>query len=135
MWVRYFAAGVMLVLLVAPRSLAQKAELSPDAPEDKPVSVQAEQNAQFLAAIEPYVKKATKTYPGAKRRFFSGLPAGEIFYITTRLVDPQNRWEQVDLAISLLVCVGIFVCVILAHSNQLCTKPPYHADRGLCSDF
>ena len=88
-----------LLLFFASSSLGQQAELSPEAPEDKPVSVEKEQEAQFLAAMEPYVKQAKDTYLGAKRRYLKGLPVGEMFFVTTRLVDYQDLWEQVFIRV------------------------------------
>ena len=46
-------------------------------------------------AMQPYVESARATYPAARDRFLRGLPAGYVLYVTTRLRDPQGRWEQV----------------------------------------
>jgi TonB family protein len=46
-------------------------------------------------AMQPYVEMARATYPDARKRFIAGLPRGYDFYLTTRLRDPQGRWEQI----------------------------------------
>lgn len=73
--------------------------LSPDAPQDKPQALTAAQIKKFEEAIKPYVEKARKTYPDAKKRFLAGLPPKHFFYITTRLHDEDGRFEQVFIAV------------------------------------
>jgi uncharacterized protein YegJ (DUF2314 family) len=76
-------------------------ELAPNAPADRPVSVTAKRNeiatalATFDRQLAPAVKQARATLPQAKRRFLKGLPSGHIFFLTTRLVDPDGLFEQV----------------------------------------
>jgi hypothetical protein len=97
---------VVLLLFCATLSLAQQQQqpasppaLSPSAPEDKPQALSAEQVKKFEEAIKPYVEKARKTYPDARKRFLAGLPPKHSFYITTRLHDEQGRFEQVFIAV------------------------------------
>ena len=77
---------------------AQDPHLSPDAPEDKPVSVQTEGLSKFEAAIAPYVAQAKATYPLAKSKFLAGLPKGQSFFVTTQL-RRNGLVEQVFVAV------------------------------------
>ena len=63
-------------------------------PQDKPVSASSNELKNIEEAIKPSIEKAKKTYPDAKKRYLAGLPAGQKFYITTRLRDSQGRFEQ-----------------------------------------
>jgi hypothetical protein len=77
----------------------QEGKLSPAAPADRPVHVAGRSPADTLASwravIAPYVAKSMATYPDARRRYLSGLPPGETFFVTTILVDGDGHWEQV----------------------------------------
>jgi len=81
---------------------ANTAPLAPNAPADRPVSVAVASESDSKAAlaaferhIAPAVKQARATLPQAKRRFLAGLPEGQAFYVTTRVADPDGRFEQV----------------------------------------
>ena len=63
-------------------------------PQDKPIQVKSEELRRYEEAIRPYVEKARKTYPAARKRFLAGLPRGHTFYITTQLRDREGRSEQ-----------------------------------------
>jgi uncharacterized protein DUF2314 len=73
------------------------AQVARNSPADRPQSLEERQMAAFEAAIAPYVAQAKASYPAAKVRFEQGLPKGQVFFVTTRLRDPQGRWEQVFL--------------------------------------
>jgi len=74
--------------------------LSPDAPKDDPVPISGnEATRKFDEAIKPYVEKARKTYPEAKKRFLAGLPPKHTFFVTTRLHDDTGAFEQVFIAV------------------------------------
>ena len=74
--------------------------VSPDAPKDDPKNANgAEAVSKFDEAIKPYVEKARKTYPEAKKRFLKGLPPKHSFFVTTRLYDDQGAFEQVFIAV------------------------------------
>ncbi|HKR23541.1 MAG TPA: DUF2314 domain-containing protein [Pyrinomonadaceae bacterium] len=77
----------------------QEVYLAPNAPKDKPVDAKGSEAEQLEEAIKPYIEKAKNTYPQAKARFLSGLPPKHTFFITTRLHDSSNRWEQVFIAV------------------------------------
>ena len=73
--------------------------LAANAPPDKPVDLRAEQVKKLDEAIKPYIQKAKDTYPEAKKRYLTGLPPKETFFITTRLHDKAGRFEQVFIAV------------------------------------
>ena len=73
--------------------------LAPNAPKDKPVDAKGNEADQLEEAIKPYIEKAKNTYPQAKARFLRGLPPRHTFFITTRLHDSVNRYEQVFIAV------------------------------------
>ncbi|HVF67406.1 MAG TPA: DUF2314 domain-containing protein [Pyrinomonadaceae bacterium] len=90
----------------APRPTPQRQDkgkevyVSPDAPKDDPKHVSgSEAVRKFDAAIRPYVEKARKSYPEAKKRFLKGLPPKQSFFVTTRLYDDTGAFEQVFVAV------------------------------------
>jgi uncharacterized protein YegJ (DUF2314 family) len=89
--------GLAPILLVA--FLAAQ-ELAPNAPPDKPAGVTGpEQVTRFEEAIAPYVKKAQKTLPGAKKKYLKGLPKGDVFFVTTRIYE-NGKFEQVFVKVT-----------------------------------
>lgn len=81
---------------------ANAASLPAAAPADRPVSVAVANESDAKAAlvaldhrIAPAVKQARATLPQAKQRFLKGLPDGQGFCVTTRVTDPDGRFEQV----------------------------------------
>jgi hypothetical protein len=70
------------------------------APADRPVKLTTrDAEARFRERIEPYVKQARASYPGARRRYLAGLPAGEKFYVTTQLRNEDGRFEQIFILV------------------------------------
>ena len=47
----------------------------------------------------PSVDRARRTFPDARRRFLTGLPAGYGLSVTTRLRDSTGHFEQVFVAL------------------------------------
>ena len=105
---RLFLLVASLTQLLAFRAAAQMdvpantASLPAAAPADRPVSVAAANESDAKAAlaaldhrIAPAVKQARAILPQAKRRFLKGLPDGQGSYVTTRVADPDGRFEQV----------------------------------------
>jgi hypothetical protein len=72
----------------------EPATLAPNAPPDRPHAISERRLAAYDEAIAPYVAEARRTWPDARRRFLSGLPAGHVFFVTTRLRDSEGLWEQ-----------------------------------------
>jgi uncharacterized protein YegJ (DUF2314 family) len=95
---------LILVLGIFPAAVSQqpKPEISvaPNAPKDKPVDATDSEVQKIEAAIRPYIEKARSTYPQAKARFLTGLPPAHTFFVTTRLHDSLNRFEQVFIAVA-----------------------------------
>jgi hypothetical protein len=80
-------------------AFAQPYQLSPNAPQDKPLPATLEQRQRLDAAIQPLMKQARASYPDAKRRFLAGLPQGETFFVTANLRDQSSVTEQVFVAV------------------------------------
>jgi uncharacterized protein YegJ (DUF2314 family) len=98
---RFFAGIFLLAItsLVAGSPRPQGSATQTTA--DKPVGVvNAEAIRKLDEAIAPYVKKARATLPHAKKRFLEGLPKGEQFMVTTRLYDPNGKFEQVFVTVT-----------------------------------
>ena len=76
-------------------AISEEHVLSENAPKDKPVAVYENKVKEFYEAQEPYIKQARETYPHAKEKYIKGLPKGENFFITTRLIDFTGKVEQV----------------------------------------
>ena len=91
-----------LVLALAARTAgAQRPiDLPPNAPADKPKSVNASCLLDAMnQAMAPYVAQARASYPAARERFRAGLPRGYTFFVTTRLHDAAGRVEQVFVVV------------------------------------
>lgn len=91
-----------LILSLAGPALAQArrndSPLAAGAPTDQPVALTGEYASslrEFEQLIAPAVKQAHKTLPKARQRFTAGLPAGQAFFLTTRIFDTDGRFEQV----------------------------------------
>jgi len=94
---------VLLACLLSSNSLVgQDARVAPNAPPDRPLGADSAQWARMNQAIAPYVAQARASYPEAKRRYLAGLPAGQHFFVTTRLRDSTGRVEQVFIAVDSL---------------------------------
>ncbi len=95
--------SVMFVLILGATTFSQEptpsVSVAPNAPKDKPVDATAEQAVKIEEAIKPYIERARKSYPAARDRFSSGLPANHSFFVTTRLHGSTGRFEQVFIAV------------------------------------
>ncbi len=89
----------LLLALCFSAAFAQDPQLAPNAPKDAPATVAPGALPSLEEAIAPYVAEAKRTYPAAKERFLAGLPAGQAFFVTTRLYDSSGAFEQVFIAI------------------------------------
>ena len=87
----------LFAIFISSTAFAEDPQISPYAPEDKPVSGSF---AAFNAAIAPYVAEAKRTFPIAKSKFEHGLSKGQSFFITTRLHDSSGAIEQVFIAVN-----------------------------------
>ena len=76
-------------------------KLSPDAPKDQPVNAgNSKEVEEVEKAIAPYIEKARKTYPDAKKRYLAGLPQGQNFFVVTKLKDKRGKFEQVFITVA-----------------------------------
>jgi hypothetical protein len=91
---RYFFISLGLCASCA---LAQPAA---NAPADQPPT--EAQNAALEKAVAPYVQTARETYPAARARFLAGLPAGQTFYVVTRLSDASGHSEQAFIRVRVI---------------------------------
>ena len=95
--------GLAAVLIAFSPALAfsqPSPQLAPNAPTDSPV--QTTQKCVWLAmdrAMQPYIAQARTTWPDARQRYLAGLPPRHSFFVTTLLVDNQDRREQVFVAV------------------------------------
>jgi hypothetical protein len=89
----FFVLSLALGMLLANTTSAQNPS------EDKPISTSAKEMEELEKAIKPYIEKARKTYPTARKKFLDGLPEKHFFYITTQLRDAEGRMEQVFILV------------------------------------
>ncbi|TGE15288.1 DUF2314 domain-containing protein [Hymenobacter elongatus] len=98
------ACLIVLLLAASGAGWAQQA-----AAPDRPVAVAvaesesvgpAQSMALFDQLIAKPVKEALRTLPQAKKRYQAGLKAGEAFYLTTRVVDTDGKFEQVFVRVT-----------------------------------
>ena len=57
-----------------------------------------EPSAAYARAIAPYIAKARKTYPAAKKRFQAGLPRGYMFAVAIRLQGIDHARKEIQEA-------------------------------------
>jgi hypothetical protein len=81
------------------QNTSSNSNTSSTTPPDQPFSADTDEAKKIEEAIKPYIEKARKTYPEAKKRFLAGLPPQHSFLITTRLHDSQGRFEQVFIRV------------------------------------
>jgi hypothetical protein len=81
----------------------QDVHLAPNAPQDRPVRLTGaepgEALTKWLRLVGPHVEKARATYPQAKRRYLTGLPPRQTFFVTTLLRDQQGHFENVFVVV------------------------------------
>lgn len=96
--------SLTFALLVCVSSYGQnsnKVPLSENAPTDKPHHViGAEQLNKYDSLIAPYVEKAHKTLPKAKKKYKEGLKDGQSFFLTTRIYDSFGSYEQIFVRVT-----------------------------------
>lgn len=92
---------ITFVLLMSIAAVSVEAGDYAKTPPDKPLHISSARQAQEVEqAIKPYVAKARRTYPAAKRRFLAGLPPKYLFSLTTRLSNRENtRFEVVFVVV------------------------------------
>jgi hypothetical protein len=92
---RRLLPAALLALAARTASAQRPIDLPPNAPADKPKSVNATCLLDAIhEAMAPYVAQAQASYPAARERFRAGLPRGYTFFVTTRLHDTAGHEEQ-----------------------------------------
>ncbi len=84
----------LVLLLIAFSSIAKKA------PNDRGVYAKSATMQTLYNSMQGAIKKARRTYPKAKAKFLNGLPAGQYFFVVTRLRDKNGVVEQVFISVS-----------------------------------
>jgi hypothetical protein len=91
----------------------------PKTPPDKPVHASdAQQAAALERAVQPYIAKARKTYPAAKKRFLAGLPPKHLFSLTTKLWDRSHTRFEVVFVVAQQIKGGTVVGHLATHTKQ-----------------
>jgi hypothetical protein len=91
----------------------------PKTPKDKPVHAEgAQQMTDVERAIQPYVAKARKTYPAAKKRFLAGLPPKYLFSLTTKLWDRSHTKFEVVFVVAEKISDGKVTGHLATHTKQ-----------------
>jgi len=93
-------SAALIAILPAVAASQGATQVAPNAPKDSPV--QTAQKCIWMAmdqAMQPYIAQARSTWPQARRRYLAGLPPRNTFFVTTLLVDDQDRREQVFIAV------------------------------------
>lgn len=89
-----------IFVILGSTSMRALAQFVPNMTDDRPLSIKAQQSAEFEAAIAAYVAKARKSYPAAKMRFLRGLPPGQTFFVTVQLRDNKGASERVFVRVA-----------------------------------
>jgi uncharacterized protein YegJ (DUF2314 family) len=80
---------------------AEKFKLADNAPKDQPHAIRGNgQATSYDSLISPYVKLARETLPSAKKSFLDGMKKGDTFFLTTRIYDSPDRFEQVFIHVT-----------------------------------
>jgi hypothetical protein len=90
----------------------------PKAPPDKPLHANAQQAAELEHAVQPYITKAHKTYPAAKRRFLAGLPPKHLFSLATKLWDRSHTRFEVVFVVVEAIRDGAVTGRLASHTKQ-----------------
>src|SRR5438132_9708864 len=107
------------LLLVAVMSVSAQTRDYPKTPADKPKHVEGAQQASDVdRAIAPYVAKARKTYPAAKKRFLAGLPPKYLFSLTTKLWDRSHTKFEVVFVVAEKISNGKVTGHLATHTKQ-----------------
>ena len=71
-----------------------------NAPRDAPLAAAGDTGVmRYVALVEPCRLKARAAFPAARRRYVDGLPAGQTFFVKTRLRDSAGHIEDAFVAV------------------------------------
>jgi hypothetical protein len=111
--------NITLILLLAVVTARAQTRDYAKAPPDKPVhSSNPREITDVERAIAPYVAKARKTYPAAKKRFLAGLPPKYLFSLTTKLWDRSHMRFEVVFVVAEQIKGGRVTGHLATHTNQ-----------------
>jgi hypothetical protein len=106
-------------LLISAITASAQTRDYPKTPTDKPVHAEgAQQMTDIERAIQPYVSKARKTYPSAKKRFLTGLPPKYLFSLTTKLWDRSHTKFEVVFVVAEQIKKGTVTGHLATHTKQ-----------------
>ncbi len=107
------------LLLLTVMSVSAQTRDYPKTPPDKTVHAQGAQQASDIdRAIAPYVAKARKTYPAAKKRFLAGFPPKYLFSLTTKLWDRSHTKFEVVFVVADQIKNGTVTGHLATHTKQ-----------------
>lgn len=86
-------ALVLSACQAEPKNKGTVSPLAANAPVDEPKGFYNE--TEYDSLIAPSVRQALSTLPESKKRYLNGLPAGEVFFVSTKLRDPDGNGETV----------------------------------------
>jgi uncharacterized protein YegJ (DUF2314 family) len=76
----------------APPPAPEPPRAGSNAPKDEPVQASTSVERENLEReIAPYIERARKSYPDAKKRYLAGLPRGHRFAVVTKLRSPGHE--------------------------------------------
>ncbi len=105
-----------LLLFIVPTAFAQTRD-HPKLPPDNPIRATDTQRANDLdRAAAPYIVKARKSYPSAKKRFLAGLPPGYLFSLTTKLWDRSHTRFEVVFVVADKISVASQTILPVGHN-------------------
>src|SRR5205814_9622356 len=101
-------------------------------PVDRPIQTRDETAVAYNKAIAPYVAKAKKTYPAAKKRYLAGLPPGWRFCVSYRLLQnapavKEYRFEDVIVEVDAIKNGTVHGRI----ANKLGIVTNYHYDQAI----
>ena len=106
-------------LLFSVATVSAQTREYPKTPKDKPVHTEgAQQMTDVERAMQPYVAKARKTYPVAKKRFLAGLPPKYLFSLTTKLWDRSHTKFEVVFVVADQIKNGTVTGHLATHTKQ-----------------
>ena len=107
------------LLLITVITVSAQTRDYPKTPPDKPVHVEGEHQASDLErAIAPYVAKARKTYPAAKKKFLVGLPPKYLLSLTTKLWDRSHTKFEIVFVVADKISDGKVTGHLATHTKQ-----------------
>jgi len=110
--------NIAALLLISVITVSAQTRDYSKAPKDKPVRAEGAQITDIERAIQPYVAKARKTYPAARKRFLAGLPPKYLFSLTTKLWDQSHTKFEIVFVVAEQIKNGTVTGHLATHTNQ-----------------